>query len=257
MKKTYFSNLVIFFFSLLISLPVILPYFHQGYFPTHDGEWAVVRLSEMFRELKDFQFPPRHSTYLNFGYGYPLFNFAYPLPYYLGIFLYLLKFGFVGSVKILFALSVPFSAFFMFFASREFWKSSLAGVVSAILYVYLPYRMVDLYIRGSIGESLAFVLFPFIFFLVIKLINSPYSKVFIVTASLSYACLILTHNIMAVLFSFLLFILILTFFIFGERKAIRPFLLFVFFWNFIIIIFLVTGHFRKTIYSSFKSTNRR
>lgn len=229
MKKTYFSNLVIFFFALVISFPVILPYFHQGYFPTHDGEWTIVRLSEMFRELKDFQLPPRYSTYLNFGYGYPLFNFAYPLPYYLGIFLYLLKFGFVGSVKILFALSVPFSAFFMFFASREFWKSSLAGLVSAILYVYLPYRMVDLYARGSIGESLAFVLFPFIFFLVIKIANSPYSKVFIVTASLSYACLILTHNIMALLFSFLLFILILAFFIFGERKATRPFLLFVFF----------------------------
>src|SRR3990167_7163437 len=91
-KKAYFYIIL---FLLIISLPVILPFFHQGYFPTHDGEWAVVRMAEMFREIRDHQFPARYSGYLNFGYGYPLFNFAYPFPYYLGTGLHLLGFGFV------------------------------------------------------------------------------------------------------------------------------------------------------------------
>ena len=68
-----------------MSVPLILPYFKSGFFPTHDGEWAVVRLAEMYREIKDFQFPARFSGYLNFEYGYPLFNFAYPMPYYFGL----------------------------------------------------------------------------------------------------------------------------------------------------------------------------
>lgn len=229
MKKYLLTYLFPLLFALIISVPVILPYFHSGYFSTHDGEWAVVRLGEMFRELKDFQTPPRFSTYLNFGYGYPLFNFAYPFPYYLGIIFYFLKFGFVGSIKILFALSVPFSAFFMFLASRKLWKSNLAGIVSAILYIYLPYRIVDLYVRGSIGESLSFIFFPLIILFVLKIINNPSSKSSIVLASFSYAALITTHNIMAVLFSLVLFLFILMLVIFGERKAIYPLIIFVLF----------------------------
>ena len=100
MKKV----LAILFFSLCISIPVILPYFQAGYFPTHDGEWAVVRLADMFRTIRDLQIPARYSGELNFGYGYPLFNFAYPMPYYLGILMYMLGAGFVDTIKILFVV---------------------------------------------------------------------------------------------------------------------------------------------------------
>src|SRR3989344_1816710 len=133
MKKV----LAILFFSFCISIPVILPFFHSGYFPTHDGEWAVVRMTDMFRILRDFQIPARYSGELNFGYGYPLFNFAYPLPYYLGVVIHLLGFGFVNTIKILFAGSVVFSAFFMFLASKNLWKNTWAGLILAIMYVYL------------------------------------------------------------------------------------------------------------------------
>src|SRR5579872_6665755 len=97
--QPYFGLILV----IILTLPVLLPYFHAGYFPTHDGEWAVVRLSDMYREIRDHQFPPRYSSNLNFGYGYPLFNFTYPLPYYLGLIIHLFKFGFVDSIKILFA----------------------------------------------------------------------------------------------------------------------------------------------------------
>ncbi len=151
MGKSLRFYLGILLFSIIISIPLIIPYFHSGYFPTHDGEWAVVRLSDMFRELRDFQIPPRYSGNLNFGYGYPLFNFTYPLPYYVGILIHLLGFGFVDSIKIIFALSAPLSAFFMFLASRKIWGNNWAGIVSSALYLYFPYRLVDLFVRGSIG----------------------------------------------------------------------------------------------------------
>src|SRR5437868_3540157 len=134
MKTTYSFYLGIIFFSIVISIPLIAPYFHSGYFPTHDGEWAVVRLSEMFREVRDLQIPPRFSENLNFGYGYPLFNFAYPFPYYLALIIHLLGFGFINSIKIIFASSIPLSAFFMFYASRNIWKNDFAGIVSSVLY---------------------------------------------------------------------------------------------------------------------------
>lgn len=199
MNKKIFSWVFIIAFLIAISLPIILPYLHSGYFPTHDGEWAVIRLGDMFRTLRDFQIPPRYSGNLNFGYGYPLFNFTYPFPYYLGIFVHFLGAGFVNSIKILFAGSVFLSAFFMFLASKALWKNTWAGIISAIFYIYFPYRMVDLFVRGSIGESLSFALFPLLFYLLLRLINKA-SVFSVLGISICIGILVMTHNIMTVLF---------------------------------------------------------
>ncbi len=200
MNKTIVLYLLLFIVSILISLPLVLPYFHSGYFPTHDGEWAVVRLTDMYRELRDLQFPARYSGNLNFGYGYPLFNFAYPFPYYLGVVIYSFHIGFVDTIKLLFAISVPLSFFFMFLASKRLWNNTVSGMVSAFLYVFLPYRMVDLYVRGSLGESLAFVLFPAILFSLSFLADKPQTKRAKFFTAVLFAALLMTHNIMALYF---------------------------------------------------------
>lgn len=188
-KKTLFWLIL----SVVVSLPLVFALLHPGYFPSHDGEWAVVRLGEMTRLLRSGQFPPRWSINLNYGFGYPLFNFTYPLPYFLGTIFYLAKFGLIGSLKAMFFISVPISSVFMFLAVKEFSKDNISAFLGATLYAYLPYRIVDLYVRGSIGESLALALFPIIIWL-LKRNKYIFSAVF-------YAALILTHNIMAVLFT--------------------------------------------------------
>src|SRR6185369_15827931 len=105
-KKIIINKFVVFGLLIAICIPVVLPYFHTGYFPTHDGEWAVVRLADMFRTLRDLQIPPRYSGVFNFGYVFLLFYFSYPFPYYFGILFYLFFHSFVTSIKILFVLSV-------------------------------------------------------------------------------------------------------------------------------------------------------
>ncbi len=210
MKNVILYYLKILSFAFLISFPLIIPYLKPGFFPTHDGEWAVVRLTDMYREIKDLQFPARFSGYLNFEYGYPLFNFVYPLPYYIGLLFVFLKLGFVNSIKILFVLSIIFSAFSMFVLSASVWKNKWAGIISAIIYIYAPYRIIDLFVRGSIGESLSFVLFPLILLFMKKLYDYPKSYVSIVAVGFLYAFLISTHNVMTILFSIVVFIIALT-----------------------------------------------
>ena len=200
MNKKILLNLGYILLVLLICIPIVLQYFRSGYFPTHDGEWAVVRLGDMFRSLKDFQFPVRMSGALNFGYSYPLFNFAYPFPYYLGILFYIPFHSFIGSIKSLFVTSVFASAFFMYFASSLLWKNRMSGIISSIIYIYLPYRMIDLYVRGSIGESLSLALFPLIFYLSIKLFDNPFKRTVVFILPITIASLVMTHNIMTVLF---------------------------------------------------------
>lgn len=190
--------LLIIVLGVLVSIPIILPYFNNAYFPTHDGEWAVVRAAEMFRELKDFQFPPRFSQALNFGYGYPLFNFAYPGPYYMTTLIHGMGLSFITSVKILFAVTVPLSFYGMYFFSSAVFKKRSAGIISAILYIFLPYRMVDLYVRGNIGESLAFALFPFIFWCLYKICVKKTKTPYILLGTVFIFLLIISHNIMSI-----------------------------------------------------------
>lgn len=224
MKKNIFQTILLGIFLIGITIPLLIPYFHPGYFPTHDGEWAVVRLSDMFRSLRDLQFPVRFSGNLNFAYGYPLFNFAYPAPYYLGIIFHFFHIGFVDTIKLLFSLSIIASSFAMYFLSKELWQSKAAGLISAVFYLYFPYRIVDLFVRGSLGESLAFALFPIILLCASRIFDKKQNYLFFFFGVLSFALLILTHNIMALLFTpvLLLFLLIKIFFAKGKEygKAI-------------------------------------
>ncbi|OGG21560.1 hypothetical protein A3D03_02485 [Candidatus Gottesmanbacteria bacterium RIFCSPHIGHO2_02_FULL_40_13] len=192
--RNKFPLIIIFIFCILFTLP----FYKTGYFTTHDGEWSVIRLSEMVREVKDLQFPPRWSDYLNHGYGYPLFTFTYPLPYYAGTFLKLINIGLVESVKILFVLSVFISAFFMY-KLGSILRDKTSGLFAALYYLSANYRLVNLYIRGSLGESLAFIFFPLIFYMAIIYINNPSVWNYLLL-SLSLAGLILSHNVMAILF---------------------------------------------------------
>jgi len=228
MKSSFIYYFKIIAVVFIISLPIVFPYLKPGYFPTHDGEWAVVRLSDMFRELRDFQIPPRYSGDLNFGYGYPLFNFVYPLPYYLGLVIHFFGLGFVASIKFLFFLSVPLSAFFMFLASKKVWKNTQAGLISAVFYVYFPYRIVDLYVRGSLGESLAFVLFPLIIFLFLNISGEKKDYFFIPLSSLCLGLLIMTHNIMSVFFGIILLVFIV-YSLINNKNLIGKYLVFILF----------------------------
>lgn len=185
---------------LLLTLPVVIPFFHQGFFPTHDGEWTVVRLADMFRTVRDGQIPARYSEYLNMQYGYPLFNFAYPVPYYIGLIFVLLKTGFVSSIKILFVLSTVLSGIGMYLFASRLWKSTIAGLVSTILFLYLPYRMVDLYVRGSLGETVAFAIVPFMFWTMYLAIEKK-SIFYSLLSGLLLGLLIPSHNIMSLLFA--------------------------------------------------------
>lgn len=199
-KKNYKKaiNLFLVLLIFVLSLPLILPFFHLGYFPTHDGEWAVVRLGAMHRAFLSGHFPVRWAGNLNFSYGYPLFLFTYPLPYYLGEIFNLIGFGLVGSIKLLFILSVIFSGLTMFWLGKEIF-GSLGGLVMAVFYLYAPFRLVDLYVRGSLGESLAFVFFPLLFLAFLKVSRGNFRWVSF--GALLLASLILTHNVYALLFT--------------------------------------------------------
>lgn len=190
---------------LIIISFTVLPLFHKGYFPVHDDE-QVGRLIELDTALKDLQIPPRWTPNLGFGYGYPLFNFYPPFIYYIGEIFHLLGFSFINSIKIIYFLGFFFSAYFMYLFAKSYFGRS-GGFLAAAFYTYAPYHALDAYVRGSLSEFFAFVFFPLIFY--------SFYKKNLILSSLSLACLILTHNLTALIF--VPFLLIYIFYLYGSH----------------------------------------
>jgi hypothetical protein len=188
---------------LLLSLPLVRPLFLPGFFVSDDGEWMVIRLSDFHRSVAAGQMPVRWAARLNYGYGYPVFNFLYPLAFYVGEFFHLLGCSFVWSIKLVFLLSLVLSTLAMYFLARLFW-GPWGGLVSAVLYLYAPYHLTDLYVRGSLGEAVAFIFPPIISFFLYRL-SQKFSWSSVLGGGIAYAGLITAHNVAAFLFTLAFF----------------------------------------------------
>ncbi|MDD2482711.1 MAG: hypothetical protein PHE32_02535 [Candidatus Shapirobacteria bacterium] len=186
---------------ILLVIPATLSLFKTGFFGASD-DMHIAWLQQMNQSVSEGQIPPRYVSDLSFGFGYPLFNFIFPLPYYLGEIFHLTGLSFTYSIKAVFIFSLFASAITMYFLARKL-SGKFVGTAAAVLYIYTPYRSTDIYDRGALGESLAFVFLPLIIFFLIKVFETKDKKEnykWIAGGILSVAGLILTHNIVSYMF---------------------------------------------------------
>lgn len=180
------------FLILLLSLPAVFWLAAPGFWPASD-DLHVGWLHQMDRAVASGQMPPRWAPDLSFGFGYPLFSLVYPLPFYIGEIFHLLGLSLVSSLKAVFFLSLPLSGLAMYlFARRHFGR--LPAFVAAALYLWTPYRAVDIYVRGAVGEAFSFIFFPLVAFGFWQVVSKGRKRDFGL-ASLSLAGLVLSHNL--------------------------------------------------------------
>ncbi|MBM3130711.1 MAG: hypothetical protein FJ009_19040 [Chloroflexi bacterium] len=198
----YLSSFILHPSSLILvfSLFALAPLTAPGYFTfAHDARHSVYFLQMFDATLRDGAWYPRWAADMVFGYGYPLWLILAPLPFFVGEAFHLLGFDFVSAVKIVDGLAIFFSALTMYlFAARVLGRN--AGLVAAIAYVYVPYHLVDLYVRAAQAELVAFVFPPLIFWAFYELMTTRRAH-YIPIAALAYAGLILSHISMAVIFT--------------------------------------------------------
>lgn len=210
-----FKNKIGKFWWILILLALIPSFnrlIHKGFFPTQDYIY-VARIFEMDKSLIDGQFPVRWVP--DFRYGEPLFNFYAPLPYYAGSLVHAFNINFLDTAKVLFALGLILSFFSMYLLGKELWGKT-GGLISAFIYLYAPYRALDIYVRGDLSESWVFIFFPLMFYASLKLSKKFSGKNFAIL-SLSLAGLFYTHNLMTMLIA-PFFILWLVYLAWKEKK---------------------------------------
>ena len=192
---------------ILFSLFPISPLLQDGYpWDAHDARHTVYFLLEFDQGIQDGILYPRWQPDFAFGYGYPFFNIYGPLSTYVGEAMHLLGFGFTDAIKIVFALSVMLSGLAMYgFVKQVLGRQ--AALVAAIAYMVIPYRLVDLYVRAALAESMAYVFVPLVLWGVWATLHRP-RLANILGLAFAYAALLFTHPLTALLLTLILVFLI-------------------------------------------------
>ena len=194
--------------------------FNLGFLNTRgggDSPFLLFRLDQLVSALADGHFPVRWMPDAAYGLGYPFFSYYAALPFYVGAALTFVGVGLVTAVKLTQWLGFLLSAWAMWGLVRHISsaaggrESHWAAWLAAVAYTFAPYHLVNVYVRGdSLTEFWAMGLYPLILWMAIKLWERPgWGQLGLF--SLSYAALVSTHNISALIFSpfLLLFLLLL------------------------------------------------
>ncbi len=190
--------LIYFFLICVIGWWGIKALFGGTFYTSHDGYTHTARIAQYVMALQDGQLPPRWAGTLNGGFGSPIFVFSYPLPYILGAGLHFLGFSFTYSFKILVAGSFLLSGLGMFFFLKELFDKRSA-FVGSIFFILAPYRFLNIYVRGSLSENIAFACIPLVFFTLVKLWKTN-QFLWIIVGSLALSALLLSQNLIAAMF---------------------------------------------------------
>lgn len=181
---------------ILIGLSVSWPLLAPGYFSHHD-DLQVLRVYEMRQCIQDFQLPCRWSKNLGFGNGFPIYNYYGVFPYYVGGVVSFLV-GYVTATKILFFMATFGAAISMWLLGRELF-GKYPGIVASALYVYAPYRALDIYVRGALAEAWSIALLPLVMYGFLKLGRESKQRWFLLS-TISMFALLTSHNIMTLFF---------------------------------------------------------
>ncbi|MGD2039282.1 MAG: hypothetical protein PVH11_00555 [Anaerolineae bacterium] len=188
---------------VLFSLFSIGPLLQPGYqWDAHDARHSVYFLFEFHQGIEDGLLYPRWQPDFAFGYGYPFFNIYGPLATYAGEAFHLLGLDYTGAVKTVFALSIIASGLAMYGFVKQV-LGRRAGLVAAVAYMVIPYRLVDLYVRAALAESVAYVFVPLVLWGVWATLYRPrVANVF--GLALAYAALMYTSPLVTLLLTLIL-----------------------------------------------------
>ena len=216
--------------SISIALLIVLT--NDWQFATHDGPLHFHRVRAVADSLRAGVLYPRWFPDFTFGYGYPVLNYYPPAFYYPPALLHLTGIDVLMAVRFAMAAGFALSAWWMYRFARLY-VSLWPAVVCVLCFQFYPYRMVDLFERGAFPEFAAFTWLPLLALYAVQAVAahrpansapgamqedtelSPGAyRLPLVKAGLTFAALILTHSLtalMAVMVAAILLVLLAAF----------------------------------------------
>lgn len=186
----------------------------------HDLAFHLSRISALKDNLKlgvigGYIYP----NYLG-GYGYGNGLFYPDLFLYIPAFLSYLGISVITSYKIFLLLISFCSVGSMYICVKGITGNKKSSIVSSFIYGFASYRLIDMFTRAALGETLAFVFAPIVIYGMYEIIYGDYKKFYILTLGMSG--LILSHLISTYLVGIILVIMCLVNIkkLFKEKKRI-------------------------------------
>jgi hypothetical protein len=181
----------------LVTLFAVVPLLGRGVPNTADTPAHLFRVVELALAWQDGIYYPRWAANMAFGYGAPHFNYAPPLPYFLTMLAHLGGLPLDEAMKWVTIIAIFLYAYGMYLFARDLLGPGPA-VLSAAAYLLIPYRLREIYVQGNFGQILGLAFLPWILWGVRRLLFTPGPRPLLVVAC-SYAGLLLSHNISAML----------------------------------------------------------
>ncbi|MEZ4729254.1 MAG: 6-pyruvoyl-tetrahydropterin synthase-related protein [Caldilineaceae bacterium] len=232
---------------LILSLLALTPLAAPGYFyEAHDGRHSVFYLQMFDASFRSGALWPRWAMHHIQGYGYPTFMIQAPLGFYVGELFILLGAGITLAAKLTWMVGFLAGAWGIYrlvlywIADAETQAGDLANprfvdkldsarlcaVVAGLLYVFIPYHLVDIYVRAALNDALLLAWFPWVFLAFDRLLTqggAPGWTRRLAVATLLLGGTLLTHTFALISFAplvvtFVLFLLLYTL----RHRSARP-----------------------------------
>jgi uncharacterized membrane protein len=184
----------------LSALPFVAVFATPLMIHTHDGPMHIARIPAYYKALTGGQILPRWAGELNYGYGMPLFNFYYHLPYLFGSLLVSVGLNLAWSFKIMLLFSFLLSGCFMYLFAYAFFKDRNKALVMTVLYQFAPFHLVDMVVRGDIGEVLAMTFLPLVLYFLVRVFEEDHVRRYCIATGVATALMILSHSAIGLIY---------------------------------------------------------
>lgn len=196
--------IIIFLAAMIAGIPLI----NLRIYGTDDGFIHILRIMGVDEILKNGIFPPYICTRYCEGFGYAINLFYPPIVTYGPLIFKMFTSSYCDCLKIYSFFTIFISGITMYKLVYEITKKRVISLFSAIIYIFIPYRLESIYNRFAIGEFSTFMFLPLLFLGLYNLFNGDGKKHYYIAISASF--LMLTHTITtfyAAMFSLLYIVL--------------------------------------------------
>lgn len=187
---------------IVVAIASTLPFFYAAGGELPQAGDLIIHWPRMLmfdEALRSGVWYPRWLGGMNYGYGAATTMFYAPFVYYALSAAHALLGDWPRSVEAVAVMAAIGSVTTLYFYARSV-MSRAASAVAALLYLLLPYRLIDLYHRGALAELIAFVWMPLVVQMFGSSIKRPRASK-IIFGAIAFALLLITHPPVAYAFS--------------------------------------------------------
>lgn len=153
--------------ALFASMPLLW----SGVYNGHDLLFHLNRIEGIAAGMRAGQFPVRIHASTLLGYGYASSQFYPELLMYIPAVMRNLGVSLAASVRVFEMMIHLAAAAVCYFSCRSMMKDRDIALGATVLYVLCPYRLSNIYVRATLGESLAMIFFPLLILAMVEVLT--------------------------------------------------------------------------------------